>query len=72
MSLSDHAADQAKFFAREIVARFEHDTGGELSAVVRDRMLFAAEMGYLRGHGDGMRALDDLHDDLRKKVIDGE
>ena len=38
---------------------------------IRDRMLFAAEMGYLRGHGDGMHAAGTMFDDLRKKVIDG-
>lgn len=71
-SPSDRAADQARFAARELLARFERELGVDQSAVVRDRMLFAYEMGYLRGHGDGMRAMSALHDELRKKANDGE
>jgi hypothetical protein len=70
-SSSDLAADQARFAAREFLARFEREMGVDQSAVVRDRMLFAYEMGYLRGHGDGMRAAVAMHDELRKKVSDG-
>ena len=47
--------DQARFAAREFVARWTRETGETLSAVVTDRMLFAYEMGYLRGRGDGAR-----------------
>lgn len=68
--LTEQAADQARFFAREFVAHFEHEMGRVLPTVVRERMLFAAEVGYLRGHGEGMRASGALHDDVRKKVID--
>lgn len=68
--LADQVADQARFFAREIVARFEHETGDVLSAVVRDRMLFAAEMGYLRGHGEGIRTSGALYDEVQERVID--
>jgi len=73
MSRSGDAADQAdhraRFAAREFVARWRRETGEE-SAVVTDRMLFAYEMGYLRGHGDGMRALDAMIDELRRKDDD--
>jgi hypothetical protein len=68
--LAAQVAEQARFYARELVARFERDAG-ELSAVLRDRMLFAAEMGYLRGHGDGMHAASTMYDEARKKVLDG-
>ncbi len=61
---SDQANDQARFAAREFVARFVREMGGELSAVVTDRMLFAFEMGYLRGRSDGALAASQLFDDL--------
>jgi hypothetical protein len=61
---SDQAADQAKFAAREFVARWARETGEQLSAVVNDRMLFAYEMGYLRGHGDSMRTTSTMFDEL--------
>ena len=70
MQVSDQTSDRARFAAREFVTRFERETGGDLGAVVRDRMLFAYEMGYLRGHGDGMRALDAMIDELRRKDDD--
>jgi hypothetical protein len=67
---SDQVSDQARFVAREFLARFEREMGVDQSAVVRDRMLFAFAMGYLRGHGEGMRAAIALHDELRRKVND--
>jgi hypothetical protein len=54
--LSDEVDEQGRFAAREFVARWARETGEELSAVVTDRMLFAYEMGYLRGRSDGSRA----------------
>ena len=58
------ADDQARFAAREFVARWARETGEELSAVVTDRMLFAYEMGYLRGRSDSaheaMRMFDEV------------
>ena len=63
----DYAADQARFAAREFVARFAREMGGELSAVVTDRMLFAYEMGYLRGRSDGARVAMKMFDDLKKE-----
>ena len=52
---TDQANDRARFAAREFVARFERELGVDLSEVIRDRMLFAFEIGYLRGHGEGMQ-----------------
>lgn len=49
MATSDHAA---RFAAREFLARWERETGETLTPVMRDRMLFAYEMGYLRGGSD--------------------
>lgn len=68
--LSDQACDQARFAARELVERWVRETGEEISSVVRDRMLFMAEMGYLRGHGDGVRAGGALFEELKKKEED--
>lgn len=62
-SIADQANDQAKFAAREFVARWARETG-EDSAVVTDRMLFAFEMGYLRGHGDSMKTTSMMFDEL--------
>jgi hypothetical protein len=67
---ADQTGDQARFAAREFVARFEREMGGAVGAVVRDRMLFAYEMGYLRGRGDGMNAASAMYDELRRKTID--
>lgn len=61
---SDQANDQARFAAREFVARWARETGEVLSAVVTDRMLFAYEMGYLRGHGDSMKTASTMFDEL--------
>jgi hypothetical protein len=68
----DQANDQARFAAREFLARFARETGEELPTAVADFGLFAYEMGYLRGHGDGMRAAGALFDELRRKVDDDE
>jgi len=51
---SDQANDQARFAAREFVARWARETG-EISAIVTERMLFAYEMGYLRGRSEATR-----------------
>ena len=48
----NEASDQAQFAARAFVARWERETGEQPSLVVTDRMLFAYEMGYLRGRSD--------------------
>lgn len=61
--VSGRAADQARFAAREFVARWYRETGEGYSAAVTDRMLFAYEMGYLRGHGDAMRTPSTMFDD---------
>jgi hypothetical protein len=50
------ASDQARFAAREFVDRWCRETGETPSAVVTDRMLFAYEMGYLRGYGLGAKS----------------
>jgi hypothetical protein len=64
--------DQARFAAREFISRWARETGETLSADVTDRTLFAYEMGYLRGHGEGMRFAGTLFDDaLTRRKIDG-
>jgi hypothetical protein len=62
------AAEQALFAAREFAARLERELGNELSPVVLDHMKFAFEMGFLRGHGEGLAAAGAMYDELRKKV----
>jgi hypothetical protein len=70
--VSDQAADQARFAAREFVARWARETGEVLSAVVTDRMLFAYEMGYLRGSSDRARQASEMFDDLSRIREEGE
>lgn len=64
MSGGDDACDRAHFAARAFVARWARETGEQLSAVVTDRMLFAYEMGYLRGGSDANRVASTLFDEL--------
>ncbi len=47
--------DPAQLAAREFVDRWSSEIGEVLSAVVTDRMLFAYEIGYLRGRSDAGR-----------------
>lgn len=61
--MSDEASEQARFAAREFVARWYRETGEGPSAIVTDRMLFAYEMGYLRGHGDSMKTSSTMFDE---------
>lgn len=49
---ADQASEQGRFAAREFVARFEREMGVPLSSLIAERMLFAYEMGYLRGRSD--------------------
>jgi hypothetical protein len=58
--------EQAKFAAREFVAQLERECGGSLGAVVTDRVLFAFEIGYLRGWRDGARVTMAMYDETRK------
>lgn len=72
---SDQASEQGRFAAAEFVARWARDTGEVLSAVVTDRMLFAYEMGYLRGRGDATRDAMQMHNELaqaRTACTEGE
>lgn len=64
MTVSDEASEQARFAAREFVARWYRETGEAQSAVVTDRMLLAYEMGYLRGHGDSMKTSATMFDEM--------
>lgn len=68
---ADQAGDQARFAAREFLVKWTRETGETPSDVDADRMLFAYEMGYLRGCGEGMRAASALYDELKRKVNDG-
>jgi hypothetical protein len=61
---SDQASEQARFAAREFVARFDRDMGEPSSAVVTDRMLFAYEMGYPRGRSDAAPEAMKMFDEI--------
>ena len=67
---TDQVSDQARFAAREFVAYFEREMGADVGAVVRDRMLFAYEMGYLRGHREGLRAAGEIFDSVQATTHD--
>lgn len=54
MFSSEQASDQARFAAREFVARWSRETGEATELGVVGRMLFSYEMGYMRGYGKGM------------------
>lgn len=66
MTLSPDKFEQARFAAREFVARWARETGQELSAVVTDRMLFAYEMGYLRGRSDAAAGAIKMFDEVSR------
>ena len=75
--VSDRVSQQARFSAREFVARWYRETGEAPSMVVSDRMLFVYEMGYLRGRSDGADEAKRLFDkvppictELRKESDD--
>jgi hypothetical protein len=63
---SDQVNDQARFAAREFVARWARETGEVLSAVVTDRMLFAYEMGYLRGRSSATEDASTMFDEIAR------
>ena len=53
-STSVQVNDQARLTACEFVESWSCETGEAATGVVADRMRFAYEMGYLRGHGTGL------------------
>lgn len=58
--------DQARFAARAFVARWARETGEDLSELVTDRMLFAYEMGYLRGRSDSTQDASKMFEELAR------
>jgi hypothetical protein len=72
---ADQVSERARFAAREFVARWYRETGEEPLARITDRMLFAYEMGFLRGRSDGMHRATELLNDLaqaRAACVEGE
>ena len=57
-------SEQGRFAAREFLARWARETGEEPGAVVTDRMLFAYEMGFLRGRSEGTLAASRMFDEM--------
>ena len=70
MTESDQAADQARFAAREFLARWKRESGEVLPPLVANRVLFVYEIGYLRGRREGMQAAMRMFDELRKQRED--
>ena len=63
---SDRASEQGRFAAREFLARWKRETGEVLSPANTDRMLFAYEMGYLRGRSDATQESMKMFDDVAR------
>ena len=61
------SSDQARFAARVFLVQWQEETGEQLGAVLTDRMLFAYEMGYLRGRTEAHRDTMKMFDEARKK-----
>lgn len=65
-SSSEQASEQGRFAAREFVARWTRETGETPPPMVSERMLFAYEMGYLRGRSDAADAAMKMFDDVAR------
>ena len=63
---SDQVNEQARFKAREFVARWYRETGEAPNLTVSDRMLFAYEIGYMRGRSDGAEEVKNMFDKVPK------
>jgi hypothetical protein len=66
VSAGDDASERGRFAAREFLARWIRETGEMPGAVVTDRMLFAFEIGYLRGGSDACSKMSALFDKEKK------
>jgi hypothetical protein len=62
--------DRAVSLAREFIERYVREMGEKLPAKVEDLARFAYEVGYLRGHSEGLLRAGALYDETRKKVND--
>ena len=65
--VGDRASARGQEAGREFVTYWAGETGEVLSAVVTDRMLFAYEMGYLRGRSDAGREAIDMFDEIARR-----
>lgn len=65
----DQVSERARFAAREHVARWERETEEALPPRARDLVLFAYEMGYLRGHGDGVKAASTMFEEISQAGV---
>lgn len=77
VAIMSEAFDQARFAAREFIARLARETGEALSAPVTDLLLFAYEMGQLRGQSaaalDAMKMFNEIsrtREEARKRSND--
>lgn len=67
MTPGERASERGQEAAREFVTYWVGETGEVLSAVVTDRMLFAYEMGYLRGRGDAGLEVLNMFDEIARR-----
>lgn len=68
----DRASEQGRFAARAFVARWYRETGEAPSPLVTERMLFAYEIGYLRGRSDANLETMKLMNEHERKKSDAE
>lgn len=61
------SSDQARFAAKAFLVQWQEETGEQLGAILIDRMLFAYEMGFLRGCTEAHRDTMKMFDDAQKK-----
>jgi hypothetical protein len=66
------ADDQARFAARAFVARLEREMGEPMSPLVVERVLFAYEMGYLRGRSDSAQDTSKMFEELARMREEGK
>lgn len=65
--LSTQVGEQAEHESRALVAHFFHARSVALSLLDADRMLFACEMGYLRGSCEGLHAFANMIDEREEQ-----
>ena len=66
--MADRTSEQARFAAREFVARLEREQGEPMPPGVRDRVAFGYEIGFMRGWTEGLLAASEMYDAAKKKV----
>jgi hypothetical protein len=63
-------SEQARFAAREFVARLERELEEPMPVTLRDRVAFGYEIGFMHGWREGLRSASEMYDAAQKKVND--